>query len=181
VPKRVTPPRPDLIRRPDGRFGWLEDRLLRDGWLQRLGPEALAVLVLLALAADRNGCSFFGRQRMADALGLRRHNVDAALARLLQLRLVAHRPWRTGDADGVWQLLPLPLPATLPQARPKAALPTPPHRNARRPQPEGDEILRGQPLQDLIKSLAAAHGFPVIHPVSPTRAERRNDALPERQ
>ncbi len=173
--RRVTPPRPDLIRRPDGRFGWLEDRLLRDGWLQRLGPEAVGVLVLLALAADRNGCSFYGRQRMAEALGLRRHNVDAALARLLQLRLVAHRPWHTGDADGVWQLLPLP--AALPHSRPQAKLLTPPHRNVRRQQPEADEILTGQPLQDLIKSLAAAHGFPVVHPDSPTRAQRRNHAL----
>jgi len=106
----VLPPRPDLIRRPAGRFGWLEDRLLSEDWLSRLGPEGTSVLVLLALAADRHGASFYGRERMADRLGMSRQDIDQALRRLLELRLVAHRPWRQGHPDGIWQLLPLPTP-----------------------------------------------------------------------
>lgn len=105
---RPTPPHPDLIRRPTGAFGWLDARLLHEGWLARLSPEAVAVLLLLALAADRHGASFFSRERMGERLGLARSRIDAALARLLELGLVAHRPWRPGLADGVWQLLPLP-------------------------------------------------------------------------
>ncbi len=106
----LPPPKPDLIRRPAGRFGWLDDRLLREDWLSRLGPEGTSVLVLLALAADRHGASFYGRERMAQRLGMRRAEIDQALRRLLELRLVAHRPWRHGHADGIWQLLPLPAP-----------------------------------------------------------------------
>ncbi|MFQ5464284.1 MAG: hypothetical protein ACE5E5_16885, partial [Phycisphaerae bacterium] len=102
------PPRPDLIRQPAGCFGWLEDRLLHDGWLARLGPEGTSVLVLLALAADRRGASFYGRERMADRLSMSRQEVDQALSRLLDLHLIAHRPWRQGHPDGIWQLLPLP-------------------------------------------------------------------------
>ena len=171
--KRVTPPRPDLIRRPTVGFGWLEDRLLRDGWLQRLGPEAVGVLALLALAADRNGCSFYGRQRMAEALGLRRQDVDAALTRLLQLRLVAHRPWRQGDADGVWQILPLP--ARSPQAR-RPQVPTSP----RRTQPEDDAVSIGDAMGELLKKLALARQLSA-QPNPSTRAERRNEALLKRQ
>ncbi|MCB9871392.1 MAG: hypothetical protein H6836_07010 [Planctomycetes bacterium] len=104
----VQPPRPDQIRTPEGRFGWLDDRLLQEGWLSRLGPEGTAVLVLLALAADRQGTSFYGRERMTSVLGMSRSDVDFALSRLKELGLVAHRPWRAGHADGVWQLLPLP-------------------------------------------------------------------------
>lgn len=106
--ERPTPPHPELLRSPSGSFGWLEDRLLHGGWLARLGPEATCVLVLLALAADRHGASFYGRARMAARLGLTRGQVDRALERLLALGLVAHRPWRHGLADGVWQLMPVP-------------------------------------------------------------------------
>ena len=106
----LPPPRPDLIRQPTGRFGWLEDRLLSEDWLSRLGPEGTSVLVLLALAADRHGASFYGRERMADRLGMSRQDIDQALRRLLELRLVAHGPWRQGHPDGIWQLLPLPTP-----------------------------------------------------------------------
>ena len=103
-----TPPHPELVRTPTGRFGWLEDRLLHDRWLAQLGPDAIAVLVLLALAADRHGASFHGRARMADALGIDLARVDAALDKLTEVRLVASRPWRRGLKDGVWQLLPTP-------------------------------------------------------------------------
>ena len=120
--RNVTPPRPDLIRRPPSRFGWLDDRLLRDGWLGKLGPEATAVLVLLALAADRHGASFYSRDRMANELSISRQAVDAALSRLLQLRLVDHRPWRPGHADGVWQILPVPQQAGPPRGGQAAAL-----------------------------------------------------------
>lgn len=102
------PPRPELERRPQGAFGWLDAALLHDGWLAEAGPHAVAVLVLLALAADRGGASFFSRSRMAKVLGMSRHDVDVALQRLLDLDLVAVRPWRDGGIDGVWQLLPVP-------------------------------------------------------------------------
>jgi len=124
---KIIPPHPDLIRQPAGRFGWLEDRLLHDGWLGRLGPEGTSVLVLFALAADQHGASFYGRERMADALGMIRQDVDQALTQLLELRLVAHRPWCPGHPDGVWQLLPLPA-----------------------PRPRGGEAV---PLRDLFKSI----------------------------
>lgn len=101
------PPRPDLIRRPQAPFGWLEAHLLHDGWLSQLGPDATAVLLLLALAADRRGASFFSRGRMGEALGMDVSRIDRALRRLLELELVALKPWQHGGRDGVWQLLPV--------------------------------------------------------------------------
>ena len=101
------PPRPDLLRRPQAPFGWLEAHLLHEHWLRRLQPDATAVLLLLALAADRRGASYFSRARMADSLGMDVERVDRALERLLDAELVDLRPWRTASRDGVWQILPV--------------------------------------------------------------------------
>jgi hypothetical protein len=117
---RPEPPYPALTRSPAGlAFGWLDVRLLREEWFARLGADATAALVLLALAADRRGSSFYGRERMGRALGLSRDRMDRALGRLLKLGLVAHRPWRPGHPDGVWQLLPLPEPRRAPARQQK--------------------------------------------------------------
>lgn len=146
---KVIPPHPDLIRQPAGRFGWLEDRLLRDGWLARVGPEGTSLLVLLALAADRHGASFYNRERMASTLGMTRQDVDQALKQLLELHLVAHRPWCPGHPDGVWQLLPLPA-----------------------PQPRGGEAVT---LHDVFKSLglptpgSASNATHTPHPYAPAK------------
>ncbi|MGE3880228.1 MAG: hypothetical protein AB7I19_14315 [Planctomycetota bacterium] len=95
------------MRRPNGPFGWLEASLLHDHWLQRLQPDATAVLLLLALAADRRGASYYSRARMADRLGIDVGRVDHAVERLLALGLVELKPWRPGQRDGVWQIVPV--------------------------------------------------------------------------
>jgi hypothetical protein len=107
--RQITRPRPDLVRRPTAGFGWLDQAILHGGWLAQLGPDGSALLLLLALAADRHGASFYSRHRMADALSISISQVDAALHRLRDLELVDYRPWHEGSRDGVWQLLPLPL------------------------------------------------------------------------
>jgi len=108
--RQPIPPHPELVRRPGGPFGWIDDRMLHGGWLARIGSDAIAVFVLLVLAADRRGASFYGRDTMATLLGFDRWRIDAALEQLLDQQLVAMRPWRPGHRDGVWQLLPLPQP-----------------------------------------------------------------------
>ena len=106
--ERPRPPHPDLVRRPTGSFGWLDARLLHERWIAALGPEATAVLTLLALAADEHGASHWSRARMTQALRLGRKALDQALLRVQAHGLLAHRPWRPGHPDGVWQLLPAP-------------------------------------------------------------------------
>ncbi len=115
---KPAPPHPSLKRRPTSAFGWLDARLLHQRWLAGLGPDATAVLTLLALAADDQGASHWSRARMTQALRTSRRSLDAALQRLLDRGLVAHRPWRSGHADGVWQLLPLPEAEETGQAQP---------------------------------------------------------------
>lgn len=109
-------PRPDMLRQPTSGFGWLEQALLTDRWFARIGVNATAVLVLLALAADRHGASFYSRHRIADVIGIALSHVDDALQRLRDLDLVDFMPWKPGAKDGVWQLLPLPPSREAPRA-----------------------------------------------------------------
>jgi hypothetical protein len=103
------------MRRPGGAFGWLDARLHREGWLARLGPDATATLTFLALVADRQGASFYGRDKMAASVGLERQALDRALERLLALGLVDVRLWSPTHPDGVWQLLPVPAAVPVPR------------------------------------------------------------------
>jgi len=94
--KTAKAPRPELRRKPEVGFGWIDQRMLHDGWLKAIGSDACAVLILLAIAADERGASFYGRARMGSLLGMDLCRIDEALSCLLDLELVAMRPWRQG-------------------------------------------------------------------------------------
>ena len=47
-------------------------------------------------------------ERIHLCAGLDRRELDRCLERLLELKLVALRPWSAGRADGVWQVMPVP-------------------------------------------------------------------------
>ena len=105
----VVIPRPDRLRRLRGaRFGWIAAGIHRQGWLRLLDCEALAAYAFLCLAANRDGVSYYRRERIGRELGLDDAQVHRALRRLEELDLVAYRPFRPGAADGFRQVLSLP-------------------------------------------------------------------------
>lgn len=108
--RRRVVPRLDRVRRlgPGVAFGWIDARLRRDGWLGALTPSALATYVFLCLAADREGVSFYRRDRIAHALGLDDMEVARALRRLRDLDLVGYVPFSAHAVDGFHQVLSIP-------------------------------------------------------------------------
>jgi len=108
-PPRVVIPRPDRVRR-IGRsgFGWIDARLRSHGWLELLSPEAFAVYAFLCLVADRDGVSWYRRDRICHELGLAAADLQAALGRLRKLDLAAYRPFGRHASDGFHQVLGLP-------------------------------------------------------------------------
>lgn len=105
----ATLPRPDRVRSLQSQpFGWIAAGLHRRGWLRLLDCEAVAAYTFLCLAADRRGVSFYRRERIGRELGLSDAQVHRALKRLVELDLVAYRPFRPGAADGYRQVLSLP-------------------------------------------------------------------------
>jgi len=106
---RVIVPRPDRIRCiGKSGFGWLDAGLIRDGWIEVLTAEELAIYAFLCLVADRQGVSWYRRRSIGDALGIPEAEARAALKRLCELDMVAYTPFRPGAPDGFHQVLSLP-------------------------------------------------------------------------
>lgn len=106
---RVIVPRPDRVRSLQGvAFGWIDARFQRDGWLTRLTPEALSVYVFLALAADRDGVSFYRRDRIREGLSLGEAEVREGLRQLEEFGLVAFAPFGLHACEGFRQVLSVP-------------------------------------------------------------------------
>jgi len=62
---------PDRIRRiGDDGFAFLPNRFLRDGFFTSLGPDELRLYVLLVLAGDRQGLSFYHYDRLCSLMEL---------------------------------------------------------------------------------------------------------------
>lgn len=101
-------PRPDLARRPPRSFAWMDHRLLREGHLEAMSLPEIAVYVFLALAADRDGLSYYRREKICRVLVLEFLEFDRALRGLVEKGLVAFRPRSPRDPNGFYQVLPVP-------------------------------------------------------------------------
>ena len=97
----ASPLRPDRIRIVQKPFAWLPFRLLTDGYLATLSDPAKLLYLLLCLAADRNGMSFYGDNRILSYFQLDRGQLELARRELIEKDLVAY--------DGrLYQVLSLP-------------------------------------------------------------------------
>lgn len=106
---RIVVPRPQRLRSLSSiPFGWLDARLHSRHWIDLLSPEALAVYTFLCLAADRQGVSYYRRDRIGLTLGVREDALRSAFDRLYQLDLVAYQPFHKHASDGFHQVLSLP-------------------------------------------------------------------------
>jgi hypothetical protein len=101
--KRV--PRPDRLRRIPPQFSWIDQRLVRDGHIERCEVQALALYVVLVTVADAQGVSYYGEASLARLLSMPTGTLLQARADLIRLDLIAYeRP--------LYQVLSLDPPAT---------------------------------------------------------------------
>jgi len=92
---------PARLRRIQGSFAFIPHRFLRDGFLRSLTAAELRLYLLLILAADRDGLSFYSHQRLCRELDFTADAYLAARNSLLRKDLIA--------ADGTLvQVLSLP-------------------------------------------------------------------------
>ena len=97
---------PDRLRRPPRSFAWIDHRLRSSGFLPRLEPEEMGLYLFLVLAADRDGLSCWRLDRIEKEMPcFDRRSLWSARSRLLELDLIAFKPWRKTDPDGAYQVL----------------------------------------------------------------------------
>jgi hypothetical protein len=106
------PIRPDRLRRiGDDTFAFVPHRFLRDGFLATLAADEAALYLFLVLAADRNGISFYGYDRICSGLELTLERYIRVRDALIDKDLVAFDGRR-------FQVLSLPDKPVLPPSQP---------------------------------------------------------------
>jgi hypothetical protein len=88
--KRLLDPR-RMRKAPPRGFGWIDHRLLRDGYIGRCSPQALALYVLLVCASDAQGLSYYSEPRIAQLLTLEPATLSLARRELIDLGLIAYQ------------------------------------------------------------------------------------------
>ena len=72
-------------------FGWIDHRLLRDGYISYCSPQALALYVLLVCASDAQGLSYYSAPRIGQLLSLEPAALSEARRELIGLGLIAYQ------------------------------------------------------------------------------------------
>jgi hypothetical protein len=80
---------PERLRRPPTQFSWVDQRLVRDGYIRRCHPEALALYLFLVTVADARGLSFWGDASISHQLALSPATLAPARAELMAAGLIA--------------------------------------------------------------------------------------------
>jgi hypothetical protein len=104
------PPRPDRIRRPNGGFAFIPNRFLHEGFFASLDHLERSLYLFLVLAADRNGVSFYGHDRICATIEISLDDYIATRNGLIDKDLIAF----DGTRFQVLSLPPAPVLRTLP-------------------------------------------------------------------
>jgi replication initiation and membrane attachment protein DnaB len=109
--KKTHIPQPQNVRKIQGSFAWIDHRLMRDGYLPIMTHEDLGLYLFLILAADRNGVSFYRKEKICDTLSLSFQQFEIARDRLIDLNLIAYQSYSVMSPNGFYQVLPIRTPA----------------------------------------------------------------------
>jgi hypothetical protein len=109
--KKYLIPQPKSIRRIQQSFAWIDHRLIRNGYLQVMTHEDLALYVFLILAADCNGVSFYRKEKICDIVSLKFNEFEIARDRLMDMKLIAFEPYSIITPNGFYQVLAIQAPA----------------------------------------------------------------------
>jgi hypothetical protein len=90
VEKRIL--EPARVRRIPNGFSWIDRRIVRDGWLERLARDEILLYFFLVTVADRHGLSFYSDRTIESLLKLPDDALERARSGLLGHDLIAYQP-----------------------------------------------------------------------------------------
>ncbi len=82
---------PEQLRRVPTQFSWVDQRLVREGYLERCDAPALALYLLLVTVADAQGLSYYGEATICRLLGLTPQRLQRARRDLIGVGLLAYQ------------------------------------------------------------------------------------------
>ncbi|MHC4753342.1 MAG: hypothetical protein ACYTFW_26195 [Planctomycetota bacterium] len=100
-------PQPLKVRKIQSSFAWIDHRLIRNGFFELMNHEDLALYLFLILAADRNGVSFYRKEKICDAVSIDFRRFEIARDRLVNMKLIAFESYSVLSPNGYYQVLPI--------------------------------------------------------------------------
>src|SRR5262245_39143233 len=79
------------LRKVPQQFSWVDQRLVRERYIDQLSPQACALYLLLVTVADAQGLSYYGDPSLCQRLSLTGSELHQARQALLTLGLVAYQ------------------------------------------------------------------------------------------
>jgi len=100
-------PQPKNIRNIKGSFAWLDHRLVRNGFTELMTHQDMALYLFLVLVADKNGVSFYRKEKICEAVSLDYSQFEIAKDRLVNMKLIAFESYSVISPNGYYQILPI--------------------------------------------------------------------------
>ena len=112
---------PQRLRRIPRQFSWIDQRLVREHYIERCDAQALALYLLLLTVADAQGLSYYSDRTVCRLLSMTPAVLSRARSQLIGVALIAHQA-------PLYQVLALeaaPAAASAPGSTPRGTAPEP--------------------------------------------------------
>ena len=90
----------ERLRKVPPQFNWVDHRLVRDRYIERLTHKAAALYLFLITVADSQGLSYYSDESICGRLAMNEASLDSARSELRQTGLLAYK-------SPIYQVLPL--------------------------------------------------------------------------
>jgi hypothetical protein len=105
--KKYHIPQPKKIRNIKSSFAWIDHRLMRNGFFELMTHQDIVLYLFLVLVADKNGVSFYRKEKICNAVSLDYNQFEIARDRLVNMKLIAFEGYSVLSPNGYYQILPI--------------------------------------------------------------------------